>query len=1128
MSLEIVAGSSGAGKSYTIYQELIRESITHPERDYIVIVPEQFTMQTQKDLVTMHPRHGLLNVDVLSFNRLAWRVFGETGGDTRPVLEDLGKSLVLQRVVTGCAKDLGVLAGTMKKQGSVEEMKSLISELLQYQVKPEDLGQWLEKNRDKGGLLPKKIADVQMIYGRFMDYLRSRYLTTEEVPELLSDVIGDSSFVRGSTVVMDGFTGFTPVQLQVVQKLLSLCRKVTVAVTADPDTDLMKKGGRHHLFYMSRRMTQQLVKLADDAHCEVLPIRRIRENARFAGNEPLIFLEKNILRSRKTRFRGKQDSVRVRSASDPSEEIRYVTAEILRMVRDDGYRWKDFAVVSGNTETYGRECARQFAAEGIPYFLDQKKSVLENPLVEFIRASLDLIVRGFSYESVFRFLRSPLVDFTPEEVDRMENYVLALGIRGWKKYSERWVRIPRNGDPEEIGELNGLRERFCDLLGEFTEDMRKRNVPLVYKAETLYRFIVKNDLQQKIENLADRFEKEKDAARAKEYRQIYQEVMSVLDRMVEILGDDRMGNAAFQKLLDAGFAESTIGLIPPGEDQVMVGDITRTRLKKIRVMFLVGVNEGVVPAAAKPEGLLSDSDRSALADGRIRLAPDAREELASQRFYLYLATTKAGDRLYLSYSRMSASGETLTPSYLIRTVCDLFPDLRVETEETGMHQLETSEGVLRLLLDGVRNTGGDTDRAVFAGVASENPEMFRHLADAALMRNMTDGIGEKTARALYGAKSRQSASRLETFASCAFRHFLQYGLKLKEREEYLFSGADFGMIVHEALQRFSERLIRERRSLSELSDADRERFTDEAFDSIVHDYGNTILHSSSRNAYEISRIRRILKRTTWALQKQMEAGSFHLEDAERVFFMNDLESMRIRSGENSEVRLTGKIDRIDVCDDEQDRYVRIIDYKTGSTTFSVSELYYGLQIQLMLYMDAAMEFEQRENPGKQIKPAGLFYYHVEDPFTDPEKPGTKEEQILKKLKLDGLAPGDAHTLALLDRSLGEPKSGSLVIHAERKKDGSLHERSKTATDGEFQALRAYVRRKTGELARRMQAGETAANPYRSGGRDACTYCPYAGACGYDERIPGYRHRLLKAVTIDDIVREEKESSGADK
>ena len=409
MSLEIITGSSGSGKSYTVYRELIESSLQHPEKQYLVIVPEQFTMQTQKEIVRMHPRHGLLNVDVLSFNRLAWRVFEEVGGNTLPVLEELGKSLVVQRVIAEQQNRMTVLGRTLSRQGSVLQMKSLISEFLQYGVEPEDLEDWQEQMPE--GLLARKLGDVQVLYEAFRAYLQDHYLTTEEVPDVLCRVIERSRMIRGSVIVLDEFTGFTPIQYKVLKELLRLAEKVVIPVTLDPASDPFRAGSPHQLFHMSRETIRHAVELAREVRTEILPVRRLKagDRSRFSGNRRLQFLEQHLFRFRRAVFEedgpgeagadtenrkeagNSTEAITLYEAADPRSELRHIAAQILRLVRERGYRFRDFALVTGDLESYGQDAAELFEEAGIPCFLDQKQPVLTNPLVECIRAALQMI-----------------------------------------------------------------------------------------------------------------------------------------------------------------------------------------------------------------------------------------------------------------------------------------------------------------------------------------------------------------------------------------------------------------------------------------------------------------------------------------------------------------------------------------------------------------------------------------------------------------------------------------------------------------------------------------------------------------------------------------------------------------
>ncbi|MCR4752399.1 MAG: PD-(D/E)XK nuclease family protein [Eubacterium sp.] len=1153
-SVEILTGSSGAGKSYTVYRELIEASLMHPEKQYLVLVPEQFTMQTQKELVRMHPRHGLLNVDVLSFHRLAWRVFEEVGGNTLPVLEDLGKSLVVQRVIAGRKNELHVLGRTLSRQGSVSQMKSLISELLQYGVSPEDLEEWQEKQ--EGSVLAYKLAEIRCVYQGFLDYLQDHYLTTEELPEVLCSVIGTSRLIRGSVIVLDGFTGFTPVQYKVLRELLLLAEKVILPVTLDPREDPMRRGHSHQLFYMSRDMIRRTVELAREVHADIQPIRCLEagEQSRFSQNAVLRFLEENLFRYRGAVYEGavlpegqaagpersvvseKQSRsaeavcpLEIYEASDPRAELRHIAAQIRRMVREQGYRFRDFAVVTGDLETYGKEAASLFAESGIPCFLDQKQPVLTNPFVECIRAALFMIRKQYSYESVLRFLRSGMTDFTKEETDELENYVLALGIRGRKQYKEAWIKTPEGLDPARMGYLNRLRERFVSETEQLHDCLHDRRALLKDKTEGLYRFLLQYDPQTKLDTYRKHLEAAGERVQAKEYAQIYAAVMDMLDKLVEVLGEEKMGTAAFAEVLDAGFQEMRIGLIPPGEDQVMIGDIERTRLKTIRVLFFAGINEGVIPRPVGAGGILSEMDREKLEKEEAVLAPTAREEMYRQRFYLYLAMTKPSDALRLSYSRTGKNGQTLLPSYLIGTIRQLFPTLPVNRE--AAEQPETENGRIRLILEALQQlqtrplTDPEKELLLWLRDQPQGEQQLQQLLEAVQSHNKTSGISRAVAEALYGKDLKNTATRLERFAACAFRHFCDYGLHLKERDIFAFTPADLGNVMHAALERFSLLLQKEGHAWGALSDEQRTDYADRALEEVVHAYGNNILHNTARNAWMIVRMRDMLQRTVWALQVQIARSAFQPSDFEFVF-RDDLTAARFRLSDTGTMKLTGRIDRLDLCEKNGTRYVKVIDYKTGNTRFDLNKIVYGLQLQLILYMNAAVENEQKTHPGKQVEPAGVFYYHIEDPFAEAADPAQAEQEILKKLKPDGRCRSEKEILELLDKTLyaGAAGGASDVIPVSVNKDGSLSKYSQTSGAEEFRLICRYTEDKSRELGSRILSGETGVKPVLYGVEKACDWCPYRAVCGFDERIPGYAYTRCRKIPEDEIYRVMKEKS----
>ena len=663
MSLQFIMGNSGAGKSRYAYEKILAEAARHPEKNYLIVVPEQFTMQTQKELVSLHPAGGILNIDILSFQRLAYRIFEETGGSLYPVLEETGKSLVVKRVAQEKKKELTILGSTLKRTGAVSQMKSLISELKQYQIAPSELDTWAEETGEKK-LLAAKLKDTGVIYRAFEEYLENRYVTAEDVLEVLAGKLEESELIKNSEVLVDGFTGFTPVQIGVLGKLFRLCAKVYVTIIMDEREDPYKKAIPHQLFAMSRQLVQQLMKAADEAGCPVEPEIWVRRSGhgRFQPGSTMDQLEQRLFRYGKRGFSGNgiekrpesgteaktgnpaagheanQQGIYISVAPNPRAELEETVRLIRRMVREEGMRYQDFAVLTGDLSVYGTYAREIFEKCGVPYFVDEKHSVLMNPFVEFLRAAIEMVVQSFSYESVFRYLRCGLSSLNREETDAMENYVLALGIRGLKAYGETWTRGYRGIKPDEVPQRNLLREKFYAEVQPFAEQMKKKDATVRERTEALYALAVQNQMQQKLEERRQQFEQQGQEAFAKEYSQIYGIVMELLDKIVEVLGDEKMTLAEYQEILEAGFAEASVGIIPPTADQVLIGDNERSRLKDIRVLFFVGVNDGLIPRHDAGGGILSEYDREELERADAKLSPTARETMYQQKFHLYRNT----------------------------------------------------------------------------------------------------------------------------------------------------------------------------------------------------------------------------------------------------------------------------------------------------------------------------------------------------------------------------------------------------------------------------------------------------------------------------------------------------------
>lgn len=1106
MPLKFVFGPSGSGKSSYLYQHVIQESMKYPERNYIVLVPEQFTMQTQKDLVMMHERKGIMNIDVLSFARLAYRVFEETGGGGLPVLDDEGKNLILRKIAGDYESELKMLGGHMKKQGYISEVKSVISEFTQYDIGEDEIERVMESAGESSRLY-YKLADIRLLYRGFTDYLREKYITKEELLDVLSCEVEKSERLKNSTVVLDGFTGFTPVQDRLLGELMRHCREVIVTVTMDRRGNPYVYEHPYQLFALSKQMVTSLLQIAKQNKIPVEEPVELYDHVpwRFKEQEALAFLEKHLFRYGAGAYEKEQEQVKLHLAKNPREEAYAVAEQVRRMMREDGYRLRDIGVIVSDMDVYADRLKQAFIKYDIPFFMDHKRSILLNSFVEYIRSVLHMAEQSFSYESVFRFLRTNLAGFTYEEIDELENYVIGLGIKGYKHWQEKWTRKLKGMAQEDLDKMNHYRRQLVEKVDGLIYVLRQRRKTVADITRAIYEFMVQENLQVRLAEQEELFKAKGELALAREYAQIYRIVIELFDKFVELLGDEEVSLSEYCKLLDAGLEEARVGVIPPEVDQVVIGDMQRTRLKDIKALLFAGANDVYLPGALLRTGLLSELDREKFAREKLTLSAGGKEKAYVQKFYLYLNLTKPSEKLDIYYSKVSADGKSVRPSYLIQELQKLFPKLKVRDEERYLKEQELTEniGFDRMIREFVQKRH-ETDGAwcELYNWYKKNPkwqEKVERFLEAGYYRKPLDALTEEAAKRLYGEEFETSITRMERFAVCAFSHFLMYGLGLREREEYDFQAADLGNVCHRALERFSYKVEREAGDWLKLTEEKRKQYVEESVEEAIADYGNSILYSSSRNAYLIVRMKRMLEKTVWALTKQLAAGDFK-PSAYELRFAN------------------GKIDRVDTCEDGDCVYVKVIDYKTGSKSFDVTALYHGLQLQLMVYMDAALQMEQKKHPEKEILPAGVFYYRIQDPLIDRPKEGEEQESILKELKPDGMISLEKEVLEHLDHCMvGE----SSVIPVKYNKNGSLSKSSKAASAQDFYLMMKYAVNKVEEIRQKILSGDVKVNPYRRGTETSCDYCSYRQICGFDTKMEGYRYREIEAMSVDKVIQAMK-------
>lgn len=1137
MSLQFILGNSGSGKTHYIHSRIIKEADARRDKNFLILAPEQFTMQTQRELTAMHRGHSIINIDVLSFGRLAYRVFDELGSFCYQVLEETGKSLILRRVAEEKADELTVLRKNMTKMGYIGEVKSLISELAQYNVTPLQISEAATKLPE--GSFSYKLKDIQIMYQGFLDFLEGRFVTAEEVLELLIDVAEQSEILRDSVIVLDGFTGFTPIQNLLLKKLLKIAEKIYVTVTIDLRENPWHCTGSHELFAMSKKMMLSLQKTADELHVPTEDAIRIEhgKNSRFHASKALYFLEQNLFRNQRERYVLKeQEEIVINSLKNPEEEMDYTARKIEELVRSQGYCYREIAIVCGELSRYANYAKEVFDKYRIPLFLDQKITIVYHPFIEFLRAALEAVQYDFSGESIFRYLRSGLSGICREDVDILENYCLAAGVTGFRKWKERFCYLPKGYDEDSLQTVNEIRGRVAEQFTELYSVLKKTSVTVRERTKALYAFICEREVEEQLKKREQEYERAGDLKNAKEYAQIYRIVMDLFDKMAELLGEEEISLEDYAKILDAGYEAAKVGIIPPGYDRVLFGDMERTRLDSVKVLFVVGINDGIIPKSGASDGILSQIEREKLGEMQLELAPTVREKTFIQKFYLYLNLTKPSDRLYLSYARVDGEGKALRSSYLIRTILNMYENLSVcEIEKEPLKErIITAESARDLLIEGIESAEAwqreerEEEIRYWAALCRwyQSREAYReelkHLFDAAALVHKDTPISAAVTKALYGSVLENSVTRLETFAACAFSHFLIYGLHLKERSESGFYAVDFGTVFHDVLERFAEGMKKKDYNWFTVTEDESDALLKEALDESLGANHNLALYENARSSYAKERMYRILKRTVSALFYQVRKGRFTPDSFEVSFSCTEnLKSVNFNLSKEEKMRLKGRIDRIDTYSNQDKLYVKIIDYKSGTTSFQLLNVYYGLRLQLVVYMNAALEMMQRRYPDYEAVPAGIFYYHVSDPMVEADEEPEEEElqrKIFKKLKLDGIVNEDREVIRTLDTSMeGEAGAASDIIPVGYNKDGSLKKVSKTLTTNDFAALSSYVNETILHLGQRMMKGDIGISPYELAGHTGCDYCEFRGICRFDPKIPGFEFRRQQELSEEELL-----------
>lgn len=1152
MGLRFILGRGGSGKSTYILDEIKKNVKSEDTTPVIMLVPEQYTFETEKRISKLFvgdDKDRFLRSRILSFKTMASIVFSQVGGLTDININSSGKAMMTYKAIESVSKELDVFSKATSQSGFVSSISEIISELKQYNIDPDMLEN--VANDIENEALKLKLRDISKIYKEFEEKLHENYVDSQDILNSLADKIEKCDYFNGAYIYIDEFTGFTPNQYRVLKALLKKAKEVNISLTLDN----INKGNynKADVFSRTKFTYERLVKICEEEGIKVLSSVNLNDGdiKRFRGNEELLHLEKYYNSYPYKTYDKETKNIQIKEFNNLYSEVEQIAKEIVSLVRDKNFRYKDITVATRDLNRYDFLVQSIFNEYNIPNFIDKKREAKSNPIVVLIISALEMKNRRYSYESMFRYLKSGLIGIDNDDISLLENYVLANGIKGKKWFEEKWnYRVNSNFSEDETelelqtkDRINEIKNRVIQPIEILQGKLKGRN-KTVDICKYIYEFLLDINMPNTIEGLILNFKDKGELDIASQYSQVWNIVVDILDQMVEIMGDESISLDKFIKLISLGFDEYELGLVPPSIDQVLVSSVDRMKNTDTKYLYLIGTTDGIFPLISKDGGLLNDDDRKRLEKSGVEVDIDSKTKTFEEQFLVYKALTSTTENLIITYPISDYEGKTLRSSIIVSRLKKIFPNIKntsyivdeeIKTDEDILKKVTSKSPTFSELINNIKefdnnNLSIDEINAIWLDLYRYyiNDEEYKNIARKVIKglsyTNQVQKLEENKIKSLYQGNL-LSVSRLEKYAQCPFAYFIQYGLKAKERREYSFTAPDLGTFIHNILDKFSKELSKDNLDWRDINEDYIDKKIGMLVDEIVSKIPGYILNSSERYKYLAYRLKNMLVTAIKIISEQISQGSFEPKGYEVDFgIKGKYPPIKIILNNGEEINLVGKIDRVDELEEGEDRYIRIIDYKSGNKSISLTDIYYGLQLQLMVYLDAILESctEGEIN----LKPAAILYCRIDDPiakFSEDQEDDIVKESILKELRMKGLVIKDSHIIKEMDKSLenGE-RSSSLVIPANLTKDGKIGKNTSGVTYEEFDILRKYVKQTIKNLCEDMLGGNIMIAPYKNKNATSCDFCSYSVICQFDSSLKDNKYKILNNKENEEIINIMKE------
>lgn len=1115
MSLRLIYGKSGCGKSEYCFNEIAKN--VNKEKIYM-IVPNQMALMAEKRLMEKANNLALVNTEVITFSRMAFRVRNELGGAKKTSLSKSGKAMLLYDILSKCKDNLNFLG---KNAENVDIIGNSITEFKKHRINIANLKE--EANTTTDMYLKLKLNDMITMYDEFEKSIQDKFLDENDVLDILNTQILESNQFKDAIIYIDEFVGFTTQEYEIIAKLMQLAKEVNVTICTD--NLVQQEDADKDIFYANKNTGIKLINLAKEYGIEIKDDVKLKVLHRFK-NEELKHLEENFYAVPYKTYKEKQKNINMFLANNQYTEIEHIAAEIVKLVRNENYRYKDISVITKNLNLYSSLIKVIFDNYNIPVFIDEKKELSENILVKFLIAVLEICNKNWSYEAVFNYLKTGFVKIDKEEIFKLENYCIRWGIKGNKWYKEDWNYVGKDEyTEEELARLNELRRMIVTPIRKLQEKARKDN-SFINLTKILYEFLEEMKIEEVITSKIEKLEEKGFIEIANEYESSFKVLIELFDEIVLVFGEEKTNFDKYMSILKIGLKNTGLGKIPATQDQVIVGDVSRSRSHKVRAVFIIGINDGEFPSIYKDEGFFNDKDREYLKAQGFDLANGSLENLYAENFNIYKAFTIAEEKLFLSYASSDNEGRTLRPSILITKLKKIYPKLKetsdIITQEKEIITTNNTFDNLIEKLNAYQEGKGIEDIWFDVLKYYENNPLWKGRLQKSLegikYTNVPEKIKPEFIKKLYGETLHTTISRLERYRSCPFSFYLEYGLKLKEKKSLKLQAVDTGSFMHEVIDEFFEEIAYKKISIKELEKEEIEKIVKQIIEEKLNLKANYIFKSIPKFMVLTNRLCRLVTLSIVYIVQGLQTTDFEVVGNE-IEFKNGKEykPIEITTEDGRKVEITGKIDRIDLAKDETGKYIRIIDYKSSAKDINLNEVLAGLQLQLITYLDAVCV-------EKDVIPAGVLYFGLTEPKLDKVRNSKNitdeevEQKIREHFRMNGLVLAEMNVINMMDNNLKDGEK-STTIPVKLKKDGSMDKTSKVVSRKEFEILQKYVKKTLGDISKEILDGNIDIKPYYNvkNKRKPCEYCAYGSICNFKKGFYGNDYNYIDNLEKDYIL-----------